>query len=356
MNSNDIVNIRLISQQISTTKFKSVKDLVHWMGAIQAQDYAMAKWALGVRLSGMNEEHIIKAINKGEILRTHILRPTWHFVSADDIHWMLDLTAPNIKPSLKLRHKQLELTDTVLKKSNTIIEKALSNNVYLTREQLVHEFSKAKIATSDNRTSHLLLNAELEGLVCSGPIVDKKQTYALLEKRVAKTRPLKKDDALAKLAQKYFWSHCPATIQDFTWWSGLPNKDARNALEMVKSSLISEIVNGQTYWLPNSISLTEKNKSMYLLPAFDEFIISYKDRSAVLKTEHYSKSISSNGIFKPVIILNGQVIGLWKRETKKDKIIIETDFFQPPTKITMNLLQKAAETFGSFSGKEVELK
>jgi len=356
MTSNDIVNIRLASQQITATKFKRAKDLVHWMGAMQAQDYAMAKWAIGVRIPGITEKQIVNAIDKGEIIRTHLMRPTWHFVSAEDIHWMLQLTAPYIKSSLRLRHKELELTDAILKKSNKIVEKALTQNNYLTREELVHEFSKAKIVTDNNRASHLLLTAELEGIACSGPISGKKQTYALLEKRVPKTKTLKKDEALAKLAQKYFLSHCPATIQDFAWWSGLTITDARKALEMIKSSLVSEIINGQTYWLPDSISIPKKDKSVYLLPAFDEFIISYKNRSAVIQTEHYPKSISSNGIFKPVIIINGLVTGLWKREIKKDKVIIETDFFQAPNKTTKNLIQKAAETFGNFLEKEVVVK
>lgn len=356
MNSNDIVNIRLASQQISATKFKKVKDLVHWMGAMQAQDYAMANWAIGVRLPGITEKHIVSAMNEGEIIRTHLMRPTWHFVSAEDIYWMLELSAPYIKSSLKSRHKELELTDTILKKTNAIIEKSLSNKDCLTREELVHEFTKAKIATDNNRASHLLFIAELEGILCSGPVIGKKQTYALLEKRVPKTKTLKKDEALAKLAQKYFLSHCPATLQDFTWWSGLSNPDARKALEMIKSSLVPEVINGQTYWFPNSITIPKQDKSVYLLPAFDEFIISYKDRSATLKTEHHTKSISSNGIFRPVIVINGQVAGLWKREIKKDKVNIEADLFQPTTKATKNLIQKAAETFGSFLGKEVVLK
>ncbi len=160
MNLTDIAKIRLISQQIAETKFKTVKDIVDWMGAMQAQDYAVAKWAIGVRLPNSTDQVIETAINNGEIIRTHLLRPTWHFVSADAIYWMLELTAPQIKASLKSRHKELELSETIFAKSNTIIEKALRGGKHLTREELMAELGKGKIATDDNRASHLLLRAE----------------------------------------------------------------------------------------------------------------------------------------------------------------------------------------------------
>jgi len=356
MNLADIAKIRLSSQQIAETKFKAVKAIVAWMGAMQAQDYAMVKWAIGVRLPNATDRVIETAINDGEIIRTHLLRPTWHFVSAADIYWMLELTAPQIKASLKSRHKELALSETIFARSNTIIEKALRGGKHLTREELIAELGKAKIATDENRASHLLLRAELDGIACSGATEGGKPTYALLAARVPKTKPLTREEALAKLAKKYFTSHGPATLQDFVWWSGLSVGEAKHALEMTRSDFVSETIASQTYWLTHFFSLPKIDKeSVYLLPAFDEFIISYKDRSASLPSENHNKTISNNGIFRPVIVVNGQATGIWKRTVKKDKVMVETEFFKQPNKTTKSLVEKAAIRFGDFLEKKTEL-
>jgi hypothetical protein len=352
----DIANIRLINQQIAATKFNTPKKIVGWVGAIQAQDYAMAKWAVGIRLPHSTDKLIESAIDKGEILRTHLLRPTWHLVSADDIYWMLELTGPKILASLKSRHKELELSETVFTKSNKLIEKALAGGNHLTREELVSRFEKAKIATDQNRASHLMLRAELNGLVCSGLTKNKKPTYALLQERVPKVKSLSREEALAKLARAYFSSHGPATLQDFVWWSGMSVSEARQALEIIKSDFISEQIGLQTYWLTNSFLIPKNYKeSLYLLPAYDEFLISYRDRSASLHVDHSKKTISDNGIFWPAVVINGQVKGLWKRTVKKDKVTVEAIFFQLADKTTKSLIEKAAVSFGHFLDKKVEI-
>lgn len=356
MNLTDIANIRLICQQIERPKFKTVKELVGWMGAMQAQDYGMAKWAIGVRLPDATDQIIETAINKGEIIRTHILRPTWHFVSADDIYWMLALRAAPIKASLRPRHKQLGLSETVITESNQIMETVLRGGKHLTREELLPELTKAGIPIDENRASHLLVRAELDGLVCSGATKGGKLTYALLEERVPKTNLPTREEALARLAKKYFSSHGPATLQDFTWWSGLSVNDASHALEMVKFELQSETIEAQTYWLLKAQSFSPTNKAVvHLLPAFDEFIISYKDRRAALPFENFTKAVSNNGIFKPIVVVNGLVTGIWKRTEKKGKLFVETELFQPPDQTTMRLIEKAAMQYGNFMKKEMEI-
>lgn len=356
MNLKDIAHLRLVNQQIAGTTFQNVKDLVGWMGAMQAQDYAMVKWAVGVRLPHSTDQSIEAAINKGEIIRTHLLRPTWHLVSADDIYWLLALTAPRIKASLKTRHRELGLSETVMTKSRTIIENALSGGQHLTREALIAELQKANIATDNNRASHIFSRAELDGVICSGAVKGKKQTYALLEERVPKTSPLAKEEALARLARKYFTSHNPTTLQDFAWWSGLSVSDARQALESVQSDFVSETIDSQPYWFSNASSTPKTGQeSVYLLPAFDEFIISYKDRSASLPFENHNKAVSNNGIFWPIIVVNGQVTGTWKRTVKKDTVIVEIKHFNQTNKPTMGLIEKAARQFGNFLGKKTEI-
>lgn len=357
MTLTDVSNIRLINQQITTTKFSTIKDIVGWMGAMQAQDYAMVKWAIGTRLPDSTDETVEAAIDKGEIIRTHLLRPTWHFVSADDIYWLLELTAPQIKSASKSRHKELELTEPLLAKSNKLIQEALIGGNQLTREEIGVILERAKIPTDKNRLYHILFIAELDGLLCSGATKGKKRTFALLNERVPLAKSLSKEEALRRIAERYFSSHGPATLNDFVWWSGLSVSNARNALEMVKPDLVSEKIGSETYWLANSFSNPKADSSsLFLLPAFDEFIISYKDRSASLLLENHKKAVSDNGVFRPTIVVNGKVIGLWKRIIKNDKVIIETDFFQSQNKSIKNLIEEKANAFGHFLDKKVEVK
>jgi hypothetical protein len=327
---------------------------VAWMGAMQAQDYLSSKWAVGVRLPGSTGREIQTAVDRGEILRTHVLRPTWHLVSADDIYWMLALTAPHIKAGSRSRREQQGLTAEVLKKSNTVIEKALAGGKHLTRDELVAEFKRANFPTGDNQYAHLLSWAELEGMICSGVEKKGKPTYALLEEWAPKKPALSREEALAKLAGKYFASHGPATLQDFTWWSGLSIRDARQALELVKSNFASETIDERTYWFSDAVSIpTPEKEIVKTLPAYDEYILSYADRSASLTFENQIKAVSNNGIFRPVIIVNGRVIGIWSRTTKKDRMIVETNYFEPPDKTTMAMIEKEFLIFGGFMEKEI---
>ncbi|HTQ66473.1 MAG TPA: winged helix DNA-binding domain-containing protein [Puia sp.] len=353
MKLSDIPQIRLLSQQIASTSFKTSKEIVSWMCAMQAQDYNMAKWAIGCRVPGLTENAIENAIDKGEIIRTHLLRPTWHFVDADDISWILALSGPRLKASLKGRQLQMELTETIFKKSNQIIEKALLKEGHLTRDELVSILKKAKMPVDNPRGGHLFLRAELDALICSGRLKGKKNTYALFSERIPAQKKISRDDALAKLAKKYFTSHCPATIPDFTWWSGLTASDARNALEMIKPNLISEKIGSEIYWMdPIFSNSIQKMDSVHLLPAFDEFLISYSDRAASLSSEHHHKALTQNGIFRPVIIINGKVCGLWKRSLKKNKIVPELNFFKPPAKKLKSLIRKASGHFTDFLNQE----
>jgi hypothetical protein len=363
MNSGKLVKLRLSNHHISDKKFKTAKEIVAWMGAIQAQDHNMAKWAVGIRLPGSTDKMVEESIDKGDVIRTHLLRPTWHLVSADDIYWMLGLTAPRIKASMRSRNKQLGLTDDIFARCNDILENALSGGRYLAREELevelAGEIANAKTTTEGSRLSHILMQAELDGIICSGPRRDKKITYALLSERVTEAEPLSRAEAVLKLASRYFTSHGPATLQDFVWWSGLSVTEARPALKLLGPDFVSETTGSQTYWFPDpgqdSVSTERSENSVHLLPAFDELIISYRDRSAFLPSEDHSKAISSNGMFRPVILVNGKVAGTWKRTLKKDKVMIEPQFFQSPDEDIVKLLESAAVGYGQFLRQEVEV-
>lgn len=354
----DIANARLISQQIAEPGFSSIKDLVGWMGAMQAQDYTMMKWAVGLRIPGLTDQNIEDAIGRGELIRMHLMRPTWHLVSSDDIYWLLELTAPQIRSAVRSRHRDLGLTDRILARSNETISAALAGGKHLTRQEILAELENAGIkTTADNRAAHLLLIAELDGIVCSGASRGGKQTYALLEERVPAGKSVDREEALAMLAKRYFTSHYPATIQDFSWWSGLPANDVKLAVEKIKSEFASESVDSKEYWVPDSAGLpcTEQD-SLYLLPAYDEFLISYKDRSASLPVKTFKRAVSSNGIFRPVIVINGKVAGLWKRVLKKDRIVIETEMFSRPGKSPKTSINAAALRYGQFLDREIEIK
>ena len=349
MKAKDIAGLRLVSQQLAGTKLKTVKDIVGRLGAMQAQDYAMAQWAIGVRLPGSTNRTIEAAIDKGEIIRTHLLRPTWHFASADDVRWMLELTAPQIRSSMIGRHREMGLTGAVLKKSFAVMENAMRGGVHLTREELIAELGKAKIATAGGNASHLFLSAESEEIICSGALKDGKLTYALLDEWVPKVKSLPKEEALAKLAGRYFGGHGPATFQDFVWWSGLPVRDARQALESVKRDFRSETIDSQTYWFSTGpYAAAPAGNSVHLLPAFDEFLISYKDRAASLPHENHHKAVSNNGIFYPIIVVNGRVTGTWKRTVKNDKTDVQKTFFERPDKAMQGLIEKAERRFIRF--------
>jgi hypothetical protein len=333
MTSSAIATYRLINQQLFTSNFTDPTDLVHWMGAMQAQDYVSAKLAVGLRVSGATNQLVENAIAKAEIIRTHVLRPTWHFVSPKDIYWMLELTAPHIKSSAKSRNRELGLTDKIFAKSNKVIEKAVAGGKHLTRDELVKKLQEAKLATDEYRSGHMLLEAELDGIICSGPTVGKKITYASLANRVPVVKRMTREESLALLAKRYFTSHGPATVVDFIWWSGLPVADAKKGLESVRENFLSEKIGDQTYWFPPGQTIQESSvDTLYLLPAFDEYTISYKDRSACLALKNTTRAISINGIFRPIIVFNGQVIGLWKRAVKKNTVVVESQLFSPKFK------------------------
>ena len=345
---NVFTNIRLTNHQLARPMFSLPHQVVAWMGAMQAQDFNMAKWAVGVRIPGCTEKMVEEAFNKGDIIRTHVMRPTWHFVVPEDIRWMLQLTAPRIISSMKSRDAELGVTGEFISKGLQIIEKALRDNNHLTRNDLVEKLQNNGIVVNSSQMYHLMFHAELTGLVCSGALQGKEQTYSLLEERVPEAKPLIRDEALANLAKTYFTGHAPATLQDFVWWSGLSVADARHGLETVKPDFVSEKYDEQVYWTPaGAENMVAENETVHLLPAFDEYIVAYRNRSAVLPEANYHRAVSSNGVFRPVIMRNGRVIGLWKKSVSKNKTI-STDFFVPVEKITQKLTNEAEICFKNF--------
>jgi len=348
MHNTIIAGLRPIIHQLSETDSTTPRQIVAHFGIMQAQDFNAAKWAIGLRLDGSTDKSVSEAFDKGEIIRTHILRPTWHFVTPENIRWMLQLSAKRVMQSMKSRDRELGLTNEIYNKCYSIIEKALEKEEYLTREELTKILHHAGMKVNSSQMYHLVTGAEVNGIICSGILCEKKQTYALFEKRIPPAKPLTKEESLAKLARIYFSGHGPAALNDFIWWSGLPAGEARQGLKAVETEFILETINGQTYWMPDIDfhPSTGKNE-LYLLPAFDEYIVGYKDRTGVLTSENHTKAISSNGVFRPVVIKDGQVIGLWKKSITKKKII-EVAPFEVIAHATQELIDVAAEKFRMF--------
>ncbi|MBO9727352.1 MAG: AlkZ family DNA glycosylase [Chitinophaga sp.] len=348
MNSQQIAQIRLQQQQIRSTQLTSPAALVEWMGCIQAQDYAGAKWAIGSRIPGSTDASIEKDFNDGRFLRTHILRPTWHFVSPQDIRWMLQLTAPKIKAFNKNLHVKLGISDKDLSQSKTIIGKALSNKTFLTRSALKPLLTKAKINTDDIRLGFLLMDAELDGLICSGPRQGKQFTYALLSDRAPAQAPLDRDEAISRLTLRYFSSHGPATVNDFQWWSGLNMTDIKKGLLLNKSALTHIVANGQAYWFPAALKADQAPPvTAFLLPSYDEYTVAYKDRSDILPPA--LNTLTGYGIFKPVIVINGQIHGIWNRKEVGKQLVVDTQLIKKQ-KSADRAITAAIQRYKTFMG------
>jgi len=355
----DIAHQRLHNQHLSATTLKSLKEVVGYLGAVQAQDYAGAKWAIGQRIPNATDAAIDRSFNEGEILRTHVMRPTWHFVTPADIRWILELTAPRVHAANAYMYRKLELNDAIFKRSNAVLAKALQGGMQLTRTELASAFKKAGIIADGLRLGYFMMYAELEGLICSGGRRGKQFTYALLEERVPQVRALKRAEALAELTRRYFRSRGPATLQDFVWWSGLTMADARNGIEMVKSQFVNEMLEGQAYWFSSPGSpapFREKSPKAYLLPNYDEYFIGFKDRSAIGEVARRSNlPENSPSLLAHIIILDGQVVGGWKRTLKKNVVIIELNLITDLTRAENRAIADAANRYGKFLGLQVEL-
>ncbi|HJP96159.1 MAG TPA: winged helix DNA-binding domain-containing protein [Candidatus Saccharimonadales bacterium] len=345
----DVPFRRLQSLQITDHRFATPGELVTWMGAVQAQDYASAKWALGVRLPGLTDVDLENAIAQKQIVRTWPMRGTLHFVPAKDAKWMLQLMATKIIQADATRRKQLEITDDQLAKAMQIMTAALKNNICLKRADLLRALDDNGVSTANQRGYHLLAYAAWSGLICLGPMDGKQQTFVLLDEWVPGSIQLSHQDALTEIAVRFAQSHGPVTAHDLARWTKLSLAEVRLGLQSAGDRLKAVEINGAEYWTqPHAPALTEAAHGTYLLPAFDEFVIGYKDRSAVLHADHEIKIVpGSNGVFLPMVVADGQVIGVWKRKLTK-KVAIEVLLFKAPTAAQERAITEAAQHFAAF--------
>lgn len=351
-----IVRRRLVNQRLAGEPFTGPAAAVRWLGAVQAQEFAEAKWSLAERASDCSDADVEAAFAGGEIIRTHVLRPTWHFVARDDVRWLLRLTRPRVHALNRYWYSKFELDAGVLSRAHDVLARSLDDGEPRTRRELVERLAAEGIEAAGLRLGYLLMHAELEELICSGPRRGKQHTYALLDARVPASEPdaLPPERALDELVLRYFRSHGPATIKDFTAWSSLTVADTRAALERVGTQLERGEDKDGTAWLAAPAPRGERPpqpEGAYLIPMYDETIVAYKDLRVVL-----ARQPPRAGLLDRAIVVEGRTIGSWKRTLGKRMVVVEATLFGAPTKGQAAALDEVVQRYGRFLGLEASLE
>jgi hypothetical protein len=342
---------RLVNQHLVAPERTEPSEILALLGAVQAQDYAGAKWALGQRLRGATDSTIEAACNGGAILRTHVLRPTWHFVAPADIRWLLALTGPRVHAGNRGRHRQLELDDAVLRRSHAALTRALRDGPFLTRTEIARALAAAGISTAlPQRLAYILMHAELHALICSGPRRGKQFTYALLDERVPPTPAIDRDEALVELVRRYFTTRGPATPHDCAWWSGLTLADVRRALHEARADLEHETLDGRTFWFsPSPRAVDVPRHTAHLLPNYDEYFIGLRDRSAMLEPATLAAvSARPDVLIANIVLVQGRAAGGWKRTLMKNAVSIELKLLRELTARERRAVDRAMQAYAAF--------
>jgi Winged helix DNA-binding domain len=341
----DIADRRLLHQRISGGRFERPEQVVQWMGAVQAQDYQHALWAVGLRTINATRTDVEQALANRALVLTWPMRGTIHLVAAADVRWFLELCASRPLAASQTRRKQLELDDHILGRCEHLIRDALSGGARLTRAEIMKLLASTGIDPTGQRGYHILWSLAQTGLICFGPKRGKEQTFVLLEEWLPETRSLPRDQALVELTRRYFTSHGPATLKDFAGWTGLTLTEARAGLEAIRSELTNETNEGIEYWWADTVPGTPNSTGVYLLPGFDEYILGYKDRRDVLTAEHAQRVVpGGNGVFLPTIVADGQVVGTWKRDLKQKRL----EVLLKPFTAQVGLHERAADAIERF--------
>jgi len=330
---------RVHAQHIARPRFRRAGELVRWMGAIQAQDPAACRWAVGLRLGGEPRERDIEAaLDAGEVLRLHCLRGTWQLVAPADARWILELVAPRVIAQASKRYAELGLDAATLRKSQGVLARALRGGTELTRDEVADCLASAGISTTGQRLSFLLHRAELESVVCSGARRGKHATYTLFDRRVPAARPFDRSRALAELAKRYFQSRAPATAADFAWWSGLGPDDVREAMHAIHGGPSAKTTR------------LRASAGAVLLPALDEYLIGYADRTALIAPAFARRLHDGGGILKPTVLINARVRGVWRRTLSRREVLIDVEPFESLAPLERRAVERAAVRYGEFLG------
>jgi len=350
----DVISRRLHNQRLAGSTLHDPVQSVAWHGAVQAQEYGVAKWALGLRCDGATDAAVEIAFGDGRILRTHVMRPTWHFVTPADIRWMLTLTAPRIKAAMASYDRKLDLTPQVSARSHAIVARALEGQRFLSRTELGSLLARRGIQALGQRLGHLMMRAELDQVICSGPRRGKQFTYALLDERAPRADVLSRDASLAELASRYFRSHGPATVRDYAWWSGLTMKEARLGLELCGPALTREVIGGLSYFSAPGAAPSRPAEATSLLPIYDEYLIAYNDRD--LFTGRHGPQpahVAVSAGFPHSLIVDGRLAGSWGLTFHRNSIAVSIVPHRRLSPVENRQVKLAAARFGAFHGAPV---
>ena len=364
--AHDLISRRLRAHHLVGDRFSSAAEAVGWFGAVQSQDYPAAKWALGQRIAGALDADIDKAFDRGDILRTHVLRPTWHFLLPRDIRWIQALTSPRVMAGMAGRHRQLEIDARAIDRATDLFGEALAGGKSMTRPELGDVLAAGGIDPAGQRLPHLIASAEHANVITSGPRRGKQFTYALLAERAPKAKVLDREEALQALTVRYFSSHGPAQLKDFAWWSGLAIQQIRKGIVLAGKELQQEEIDGNDYWSAADHAGTGRaGTAAHLLPNFDEFTVAYRDRSALLDPKlpfdgkafaYYRDASPMGGILSNVVTIDGRVRGAWSRVLAPGLVKIDVRELAPLSPAEAAAVRRAGERFGRFLARRVELR
>lgn len=348
----DLSQRRLRNQYINGSRLDDPAEVVRALGAVQAQDYYSALWAIGLRLHGVCEATVEQAIAERRILRTWPMRGTLHFVATEDVRWLIELLAPRtLQRNAARLLRDFAIDRPVIKRASKIVQAALSGGNALTRVALYEQLDAHRIDTGQQRGLHILWWVAHEGLICCGPRAGKQHTFVLLDEWVPTPSSLTREESLALLARRYFAHHGPATLADFVWWSGLTVVDANVAIEGARSQLSSEEHDKTTWWSgAGAPGRTIRSARCHLLPVYDEYTVGYADRSAALDPVHAKHVVAGHGIFRAPIVIEGRVVGSWTRKIKKDRVDIHVVPLTRFDREQLRHIHDAAERYGKFLG------
>jgi hypothetical protein len=354
MDGLEIAHRRLHNQHLSVAPLADPVAVVGHFGAMQAQEYAVAKWSVAQRTSGFDDVAMQRAVDDGAILRTHALRPTWHFVAAADIGWIQALTAPRVHALNAYYYRLHGMDDDLAAKTNNVLTEALRGGNHLTRKELAEALGKTGIEATGNRLAYIVIRAELDGLIANGPMRGKQHTYALISERAPGARTLEPDEALAELTRRYFASHGPATVKDFSWWSSLTITQIKRGLDLVGSALAREDVDGRTYWFaPAGPAPRDRSPTAHVLQAYDEYVVAYTESRQVINLDERPLGVPNENVPIHPIVLDSQLVGRWRRVVDRGGITVQPTLAVELTAGQRRAVEAAFARYADFAGLPV---
>ena len=352
----DIAIRRLWAHGLAEPKFKTAGEVVNWLGAVQAQEYPGGSWTIGMRLPGSTTADIEAAVADKNVVRVFFMRGTIHFVPGKDIRWMLPVVAERVRRILHTtaKYNKTGLDEDTFLKAKDVLAKAMQGQPPLIRDEVKQAMIDAGIQTTNNGYMFLLQRAQIDGLVCYGSHRGKQQTFTLLEEWVPPASTLDREAGLAEFARRFFASHGPATLHDYANWAGLPMADARAGLEANRAALREDVIDGVAYYsAPDAVNAPLPESPLaHLLQMYDEYFFGYKDRSASIPAGYQERWSAQDPLFGAAIIIDGRMVGTWRRVLKSKTITYTFDFFEPVTGARHAAVLYAAQRYADFLGLE----